>query len=246
METMETEISTPTWIIHVDGSSTPGGSGAGVLVESPQGDQFQYAIRFWFPVSNNEAEYEALIIRIKLALAAGARNLVAYSDSQLVVNQVLGDCEAKEIKMKGYLTKVNELLTCLENFEVKQIPRTENNTADRLVKLGSSITIIDNIKITLLSYDKDESEVGDLDILCAHEDEPSWRDEIVKYLLNGGLPSDPSKARKFIVRAARFTLIDGELYNRGTPNSYLKCLPLRQITCSDKFMREFAETTWAA
>ncbi|XP_073061728.1 uncharacterized protein [Primulina eburnea] len=198
METMETESSTPTWMVHVDGSSTSGGSGAGVLLESPQGDQFQYTIRFRFPATNNEAEYEALIIGVKLALAAGARRLVAHSDSQLVVNQVRGDYEAKEVKMKGYLTRINELLTCLENLEVKQIPRTENDIADRLAKLGSSITIIDSRNITLLTYDQDEADVEGLDILCAHQDEPSCRDEITNYLLNGGIPQDPSEARKLI------------------------------------------------
>ncbi|KAL0294805.1 UNVERIFIED_CONTAM: hypothetical protein Sradi_6867400 [Sesamum radiatum] len=72
------------WKIFVDGSATSQGSGAGVIIETPQGDRLQYAIKFNFAASNNEAEYEALIAGGKLALAAGAKHLKAYSDSQLV------------------------------------------------------------------------------------------------------------------------------------------------------------------
>ncbi|XP_073138220.1 uncharacterized protein [Henckelia pumila] len=200
------------------------GSGAGVLVQNPQGDKFQYAIRFRFSSSNNEVEYEALIIVIKLALAAGARKLVAYSDSQLVVNQVQGTYEAKENNMKKYLSRVRDLLMRLENFEMKQIPRAENEVADQLAKLGSSSIGIDSRKITLITCDKEEVEAESLDVLCANHDEPSWNDEIIKYFLDGELPPQQDQARKLMVRAARFTLIDGELYKRGYSQPYLKCL----------------------
>ncbi|KAL0378269.1 UNVERIFIED_CONTAM: hypothetical protein Sradi_3132400 [Sesamum radiatum] len=52
------------WSIELsehDGSATSQGSGAGVIIETPQGDRLQYAIKFNFAASNNEAEYEALI-----------------------------------------------------------------------------------------------------------------------------------------------------------------------------------------
>ncbi|KAL0298937.1 UNVERIFIED_CONTAM: Retrovirus-related Pol polyprotein from transposon opus [Sesamum radiatum] len=95
----EASISTPTWSVYVDGSSTPTGSGAGVALESPQGDKFEYAIKLDFPSSNNEAEYEAFLVGCELALAAGAKRIVIYSDSQLVVNQVQGSYEARDEKM---------------------------------------------------------------------------------------------------------------------------------------------------
>ncbi|KAL0430421.1 UNVERIFIED_CONTAM: hypothetical protein Sradi_0668100 [Sesamum radiatum] len=93
------------WKIFVDGSATSQGSGAGVIIETPQGDRLQYAIKFNFAASNNEAEYEALIAGGKLALAAGAKHLKAYSDSQLVVNQIKGDYEAKGSKMTKNIPK---------------------------------------------------------------------------------------------------------------------------------------------
>ncbi|KAL0313980.1 UNVERIFIED_CONTAM: hypothetical protein Sangu_2242400 [Sesamum angustifolium] len=61
------------WKLFIDGSSTLQGSGAGVILETPQGDKIQYALRFSFDASNNEAEYEALLAGVRLAQAAGAK-----------------------------------------------------------------------------------------------------------------------------------------------------------------------------
>ncbi|XP_073035355.1 uncharacterized protein [Primulina eburnea] len=182
MEIVEAECSSPTWTLFVDGSSTASGSGAGILLENPQGDKFQYSIRLQFSASNNEAEYEAIILGLKLALAAGSKRLVAHSDSQLVVNQLQGTYEAKEEKMARYVLRVNELLSRLENYEIKRIPRAQNELADRLAKMASSMTNIDSRRVTFLAVTKEEAEGSTLDILCAGEGEPSWKDEIINFL----------------------------------------------------------------
>ncbi|KAL0411872.1 UNVERIFIED_CONTAM: hypothetical protein Slati_3776900 [Sesamum latifolium] len=85
-------------VLHVDGSSTAQGSGAGIVITTPQGEDLEFAIKFDFKASNNEAEYEALVIGLRMAHETGAKHLLAYSDSQLVVKQVEGTYEAKEEK----------------------------------------------------------------------------------------------------------------------------------------------------
>ncbi|KAL0409435.1 UNVERIFIED_CONTAM: hypothetical protein Sradi_1877900, partial [Sesamum radiatum] len=55
------------WLLHVDGSPTAQGSGAGIVITKPQGEDLEFAIRFGFKVSNNEAEYEALVIGMRMA-----------------------------------------------------------------------------------------------------------------------------------------------------------------------------------
>ncbi|XP_021757944.1 uncharacterized protein LOC110722980 [Chenopodium quinoa] len=64
----EEEDGTGTWKISVDGSSVSTGSGAGVIMISPQGDVFEYAVKFKFKASNNEAEYEATLAGIHLCI----------------------------------------------------------------------------------------------------------------------------------------------------------------------------------
>ena len=49
------------WSLSVDGSSNQQGSGAGIVLEGPDGVLIEQALRFAFKASNNQAEYEALI-----------------------------------------------------------------------------------------------------------------------------------------------------------------------------------------
>ena len=60
-------------------------------------------VRLDFPTTNNEAEYEALLARLDLARVAGALSIVIYCDFQVVTNQVNGDYECKNERMKRYL-----------------------------------------------------------------------------------------------------------------------------------------------
>lgn len=108
--------SQPTWTLHGDGSSMDSGSGAGILLMSPTSDTLEYVFKFDFPTSNNEANYEALIAGIKMALEVGACRLEILSDSQLVVNQIKGTYEAKEPKMIRYLEHARGLLSMAESF----------------------------------------------------------------------------------------------------------------------------------
>ncbi|KAL0458439.1 UNVERIFIED_CONTAM: hypothetical protein Slati_0471100 [Sesamum latifolium] len=91
------------WLLHVDGSSTTQGSGVGIVITSPQSEDLEFAIKFNFKASNNEAEYEVLVIGMRMAHEARATHLLAYSDSQLIVKQVEGTYEAKEESMIQYL-----------------------------------------------------------------------------------------------------------------------------------------------
>ncbi|KAK4406434.1 hypothetical protein Sango_0649900 [Sesamum angolense] len=91
------------WLLHVDGSSTTQGSGAGILITSPYGEDLEFSVKFEFKVSNNKAKYEVLVIGMRMAYVVGARHLVAYSNSQLIVKSVEGTYEAKEENMIHYL-----------------------------------------------------------------------------------------------------------------------------------------------
>ncbi|GAA0157979.1 hypothetical protein LIER_15122 [Lithospermum erythrorhizon] len=48
----------PRWKLYVDGASNEKGFGAGILIEGPQGEMFEYALEFSFKATNNEVEYE--------------------------------------------------------------------------------------------------------------------------------------------------------------------------------------------
>ena len=69
----------------------------------------EYAIRIGFKATNNEAEYAALLTRLRIAMELGVESLDAYSDSQLMVNQVQGDYLAKDLRIVAYLDEVKTI-----------------------------------------------------------------------------------------------------------------------------------------
>ncbi|GFZ19761.1 hypothetical protein Acr_28g0004660 [Actinidia rufa] len=91
------------WILFVDGSFNQHGCGAGLVIQTPSGEQMEYAIRIGFKVTNNEAEYEALLAGLRVVVELGAQSLEIFNDSQLGVNQVQGDYLAKDARMMAYL-----------------------------------------------------------------------------------------------------------------------------------------------
>ncbi|GJT21687.1 reverse transcriptase domain-containing protein [Tanacetum coccineum] len=124
------------WILFTDGSSYTDGSGAGLILTNPERMEFTYALRFRFDATNNEAEYEALIARLKIAEQMGVENLQANVDWRLVANQVNGTYVAKEIDMIRYLEKVKMLTSSFKSFLIKQVLSIENKKAE-IVKQDS-------------------------------------------------------------------------------------------------------------
>ena len=92
-----------TWKVFVDGSSTSKMAGASIVLQSPEGLVIEQALTLGFKASNNEAEYEALIAGHNSAKILKARQLVVFSDSQLVTSQLNGDCQARDERMAAYL-----------------------------------------------------------------------------------------------------------------------------------------------
>lgn len=82
------------WTLYVDKSLTLNVSGAGMILTSPEGFKVQQAIHIRFKATNNEVEYEAILAGLRLAKSLEVRHLVIFSDSQLVVKQIVGEYEA--------------------------------------------------------------------------------------------------------------------------------------------------------
>ena len=76
------------WTINIDGSSTQKGGGAGIIITSLEKDVLKYGVQLKFPITNNKAKYEALLIGLRIARALGAEKIMLKSDSQLVIGQV--------------------------------------------------------------------------------------------------------------------------------------------------------------
>ncbi|XP_057518454.1 uncharacterized protein LOC130799372 [Amaranthus tricolor] len=177
------------WRLYVDGSSTQSASGAGLLIVSSAGVRMERAVRFEFAASNNEAEYEALLMGLKICHEAGAKSLSAFSDSQLIVGQVNGEFEAKDDSMKMYLQQVKEFVKNFEKFTVFHIPRSQNAQADSLAKLASSpeTSAARDIIWEVLLNPSINFMVNTIDRL------ETWMEPYIKYLQNQTLPQDDNQ-----------------------------------------------------
>ena len=136
MEFTSTELGSPIWRLSVDGAANAQGSGADLILTSPEGIDIEYALRFEFRASSNESEYEAIIAWVNLAHSMEVDQLEVCSNSQLVVKQIEDSYEARGEKMILYLKKVRELLKKFVRVQVKHIPRAKNSRVDALEKLA--------------------------------------------------------------------------------------------------------------
>ncbi|XP_028121916.1 uncharacterized protein LOC114319111 [Camellia sinensis] len=183
------------WKLFVDGASNRHGAGLGIVLNSPDGLIIEQAITLGFPTSNNEAEYEALLVGLRSALRMKATALMVFSDSKLVVNQVLGEYEAKDERMAKYQALVCAKIKKFAAIRLEQIDREENSTADELAGLASAQTAFPNpLMIEFLprpSIEKPESA----EALCTDLG-PSWMDPIIAFLKNRILPEEKKAAHK--------------------------------------------------
>jgi ribonuclease HI len=124
--------------MYFDGSLKLDGGGVGVLFISPRGEQLKYVLQIFWEVSNNEAEYEALLHGLRLAISLGIKRLFVYGDSLLVVQQVNKVWDCNKETMDAYIQEVRKLENKFSGLEVHHVIRKHNVGADILSKLGST------------------------------------------------------------------------------------------------------------
>nr|CAN81979.1 hypothetical protein VITISV_032721 [Vitis vinifera] len=214
------------WTLRVDGASRSSGSGVGLLLQSPTGEHVEQAIRLGFSASNNEAEYEAILSGLDLALALSVSKLRIYSDSQLVVKHVQEEYEAKDARMTRYLAKVRDTLQQFTEWAIEKIKRADNRRADALAGIAASLPIKEAILLPIhVQTNPSVAEISNCNTIEAPQaDGREWMYGITEYIRTGTLPGDLKQAHKVRVQAARFTLIGGHLYKRSFTGPYLRCL----------------------
>ena len=131
------QCSTP-WEVYVDGAANQRGSGVWLVLVSLEKITIEKSLRLGFSATNNEAEYETLLMGMMMVQKMGGKTVKVFSDSKLVVGQVRGDLEAQDPRMQEYLNQVRCIQTKLEFFDLSHIPRSGNTHADSLATLATS------------------------------------------------------------------------------------------------------------
>jgi ribonuclease HI len=161
------------WVLYVNSAYSQQGSGAGVAVISPQDDVLNYALHLMFPVINNVAEYEAMIVGLKLVKELGAREVRLYSDSQLAVRQINEEIRVLDDNLLKYKDQLSRLKEHFSRIEILHISHGQNSQADALSKLAASGNLDKDCPIIVMEISRPSIEVLVFEIL--HVEEVSTR-----------------------------------------------------------------------
>ena len=119
-------------IAFIDGGSlgNPGRAGIGVVIDGDTAGPIRIA-RWIGRQDNNVAEYVALMEALQCALLLNATRLHVYSDSQVVVKQMMGEYECRSSRLYSLNWTCRKLARSL-GFSISHIPREDNSEANAL------------------------------------------------------------------------------------------------------------------
>ncbi|XP_061990859.1 uncharacterized protein LOC133709212 [Rosa rugosa] len=213
-------VSLQPWVLYFDGSRTDTLAGAGVL-ENSAADRFSYSFQLEFWCTNNQAEYEALIIGLEVLLELGVQDIQVHGDSLLVINQLREKFRCTSFLLAPYLDRALELLVQFDDVDLEHIPRERNFAANELA--GARVE-----RRTLPSWLAwaDSPAVAALDLI-----DVDWRVPLIAYLKQ----PDHSADRKIRFLVLNYFLRNDELLQRGEDGVDFKCVYGREAKC---LMRE--------
>ncbi len=122
-------------VVHVDGGSrgNPGPAAAASIVSTPSGEVLDEASELLGTVTNNVAEYRALLLGLARAGALGATEVEVVNDSELIAKQVQGLYKVKHAAMRPLHSAAMAALRGFGAWKIRSVPRAQNAQADALV-----------------------------------------------------------------------------------------------------------------
>ncbi|RDX97002.1 Gypsy retrotransposon integrase-like protein 1, partial [Mucuna pruriens] len=223
------------WYLSVDGSTNQAESGAGVILEGPEGVLIEQLLHFDFRASNNQAEYEALLAGMRLARDLEARTLIAKSDSKLVTGQVNNEYQTRDPQLARYKEWAVKLAADFERFELMHVPRDQNERADLLAKLASTQR---RGQLKSVIHENLEAPTIDREEVWGVEDKITWLTPLIQFLEDGRITENGEEARRMVKEAAKYTLVGQRLYRRGFAFPLLKCLDKEEAEYAMKEVHE--------
>jgi len=200
------------WTVYFDGSLKLGGGRAGVLFISPRGEQLKYVLQILFEVSNNEAEYEALLHSLRLAI------------SLLVVQQVNKEWDINKETVDAYVAEIRKLENRFSRLEIHHVISDNNVAADVLSKLGSDRVEVPPGIIVHELHHHSISTSTPMEVESTPQEtsrevmmiEVDWRATFIDYIKDQVLPlgikKEDAEAIRITRRNKNYILVDDKLY----------------------------------
>ena len=216
--------------------------GVWVVLVTPQNYVILHAFSLTEACSNNVVEYNALLIGMQIADKIGVKNLEAYGDSKLIINQVRGEYEVRHEDLVPYHNATIHMVEKFRNFYIDHILRQQNAHADALASLAASLALPARAAEKVLIYnhdlycprfvlEDDQTSTGNLQVkealgTSAGLELRDWRFSYIDYALYDIFPDDPKEAAAIKRKAHKFyyNAITRTLYRRLHDGILLRCL----------------------
>ena len=246
-------ISVIPWKMWFDGSKTCQMAGIGIVLESPQGIKTKYGFQISEGnCSNNQAEYEALVIGLEILLSIGADTVEIFGDSQLVINQLNGTFKCLSPALIIYYDHVQKLAKQFMMISFTYVPRFLNEEANDIAQTASGYKYIDEKdlefcqltirrSIPMLRYRKNDLEMdaskGENRFSCnlqqplmfenfeIGESSSSSQNMDWRQPIIDYLTKPDAKAdRATRLRSLNYVMYDNDLFKKGSDGLLLRCL----------------------
>jgi len=147
--------------IFTDGacSGNPGMAGIGVVICHDNKVVWEFS-RSIGRATNNIAEYAAVLYGLQQALIFHAEDVTVHTDSELFAKQMRGEYRVKDPNIKFLFSLVQHLRAGFSGFQIEQIPRAENQAADRLAKQAIKTEQTKAVALELFSGEESPSSKG--------------------------------------------------------------------------------------
>ncbi|KAG9458357.1 hypothetical protein H6P81_002865 [Aristolochia fimbriata] len=208
----------PPWRMYFDGAARKTGAGTGVLFMSPNNDLMLYSFILSHCCTNNEAEFQAIILGQGMAIEMGLSQLEIFGDSAL--------------ELVPYQKEAQRLLEKISNVTLGHVPRASNSQADALAGIVASlaqfdarperIPICERWVVPTIEKFSGQEKVNLVSVYAIEEED--WRQQFLDYLEHKKLPQE-LKARAYVRRVApKFGLFNNTLYRRSYDGILLRCV----------------------
>ena len=260
-EVMHVEGDNSRWEMYFDGASsirpTKGKqipkirAGVGLVFVTPEGGILQHSFALTEPCTNNEAEYEALIAGLELALSLEIKKLHVYGDSQLIISQVMGEYRVLKPELIKYHERALELMKGIPEIIYEKVSRATNGKADALARVAKELCEPEDTEVhitvrnrrPLFPHFNDETERSRRSQKCdasgslgepvaetmTAQSEVDWRQPFLDYFKHGTLPQEKSMQEQLKKRALRYVYINETLYRRSYDQLWLRCVSEQEV-----------------
>jgi ribonuclease HI len=129
------------WKLFFDGSACREDQGVGVILVSLRGAIFEQSVHLEYFCTSNQAEYEAILLGMKILSSMGVKSVEAFSDSLLVMQQIASVFQCFDGSLNAYLDKCLEIIALFDNFTVQHVSRDKNTLVNDLVQQASGFRL---------------------------------------------------------------------------------------------------------